>query len=48
MWQMPWRVLAMGEAIGLPLESMLETLKTFKGLEHRCEFVKEVAWCTLL
>jgi UDP-N-acetylmuramoylalanine--D-glutamate ligase len=21
---------------------MLETLKTFKGLEHRCEFVKEV------
>ena len=34
--------LALGEAIGLPLESMLETLKTFKGLEHRCEFVKEV------
>ena len=34
--------LALGEAIGLPLESMLETLKTFKGLEHRCEFVKEI------
>ena len=34
--------LALGEAIGLPLEAMLETLKTFKGLEHRCEFVKEV------
>ena len=34
--------LALGEAIGLPLESMLNTLKTFKGLEHRCEFVKEV------
>ena len=34
--------LALGEAIGLPRESMLETLKTFKGLEHRCEFVKEV------
>lgn len=34
--------LALGEAIGLPLEKMLETLKTFKGLEHRCEFVKEV------
>ncbi len=33
--------LALGEAIGLPLSSMLETLKTFKGLEHRCEFVKE-------
>jgi UDP-N-acetylmuramoylalanine--D-glutamate ligase len=35
--------LALGEAIGLPLNSMLETLKTFKGLEHRCEFVKDVA-----
>ena len=34
--------LALGEAINLPLESMLETLKSFKGLEHRCEFVKEV------
>lgn len=34
--------LALGEAIGLPIDSMLETLKTFKGLEHRCEFVKEV------
>lgn len=34
--------LALGEAIGLPLAGMLETLKTFKGLEHRCEFVKEV------
>ncbi len=34
--------LALGEAIGLPRESMLETLKTFKGLEHRCEFVKEI------
>lgn len=34
--------LALGEAIGLPLDTMLETLKTFKGLEHRCEFVKEV------
>ena len=34
--------LALGEAIGLPLDSMLNTLKQFKGLEHRCEFVKEV------
>lgn len=34
--------LALGEAIDLPLDSMLETLKTFKGLEHRCEFVKAV------
>ncbi|WP_284084625.1 UDP-N-acetylmuramoyl-L-alanine--D-glutamate ligase [Acinetobacter nosocomialis] len=34
--------LALGEAIGLPMESMLETLKHFKGLEHRCEYVKAV------
>ena len=34
--------LALGEAIDLPLESMLETLKTFKGLEHRCDFVKDL------
>ena len=34
--------LALGEAIGLPMASMLETLKQFKGLEHRCEFVKTV------
>ncbi len=34
--------LALGEAIGLDLESMLSTLKTFKGLPHRCEFVAEI------
>lgn len=34
--------LALGEAIGLSMDVMLDTLKTFKGLEHRCEFVKEV------
>ncbi|MCH7335362.1 UDP-N-acetylmuramoyl-L-alanine--D-glutamate ligase [Acinetobacter sp. NIPH 2699] len=35
--------LALGEAIGLEMSSMLETLKTFKGLEHRCEYVETVA-----
>ena len=34
--------LALGEAINLPRDVMLETLKTFKGLEHRCEFVREL------
>ncbi|WP_111895047.1 UDP-N-acetylmuramoyl-L-alanine--D-glutamate ligase [Acinetobacter sp. MB5] len=34
--------LALGEAIGLPTDSMLETLKNFKGLEHRCEYVATV------
>ncbi len=33
--------LALGESIGLPLASMLDTLKIFKGLEHRCQFVDE-------
>ncbi|OJU59872.1 MAG: UDP-N-acetylmuramoylalanine--D-glutamate ligase, partial [Acinetobacter sp. 39-4] len=34
--------LALGEAIGLPTASMLETLKHFKGLEHRCEYVQSI------
>ena len=34
--------LALGEAIDLPKDKMIETLKSFKGLEHRCEFVKDV------
>lgn len=33
--------LALGESIGLPLDVMLDTLKNFKGLEHRCQFVDE-------
>ncbi|EKD55302.1 MAG: hypothetical protein ACD_60C00015G0010 [uncultured bacterium] len=33
--------LAMGYAYGLPMKSMLETLKQFKGLPHRCELVRE-------
>ena len=35
--------LALGEAVGLPLQSMLNTLKHFKGLEHRCEYVQTIA-----
>ena len=34
--------LALGESIGLPLESMLETVKQYKGLAHRCEFVAQI------
>ncbi len=33
--------LAMGSAIGLPMEVMLSVLKNFKGIPHRCEFVAE-------
>lgn len=35
--------LALGEAVGLPLDGMLATLQGFTGLPHRCEFVAHVA-----
>ena len=35
--------LALGELVGLPLESMLETLQQFTGLEHRCQYVGSFA-----
>ncbi len=31
--------LALGNAAGISMTAMLETLKTFRGLPHRCEFV---------
>lgn len=31
--------LALGDAAGIAMNAMLDTLKTFKGLKHRCEFV---------
>lgn len=31
--------LALGTLAGLPLEGMLTTLKSFSGLEHRCQFI---------
>ncbi|MDO5650818.1 MAG: UDP-N-acetylmuramoyl-L-alanine--D-glutamate ligase [Moraxella sp.] len=34
--------LALGMAVGLPMSSMLQTLKAFRGLSHRCEFVANV------
>lgn len=33
--------LAIGHAFGLPFEPMLQVLRTFKGLPHRCQFVRE-------
>lgn len=35
--------LALGELAGLPIESMLDTLQHFSGLEHRCQYVGNVA-----
>jgi len=34
--------LALGYAIGLDWEPMLGTLRTFKGLKHRCQWVAEI------
>jgi UDP-N-acetylmuramoylalanine--D-glutamate ligase len=39
--------LCLGEAIGLPVETMLEVLRQFPGLPHRTQFVAEkdgIAW----
>lgn len=33
--------LAIGHAIGLPMETMLEALRQFEGLPHRCQWVAE-------
>jgi len=35
--------LALGQAAGLPMSAMVATLKRFRGLEHRCEWVDEIA-----
>jgi UDP-N-acetylmuramoylalanine--D-glutamate ligase len=34
--------LALGHAIGLPMDNMLHTLREFKGLPHRAQFVAEI------
>lgn len=33
--------LALGHAVGLPFEPMLATLRSFAGLAHRCQWVRE-------
>ncbi|WP_287808946.1 UDP-N-acetylmuramoyl-L-alanine--D-glutamate ligase [Pseudomonas sp.] len=33
--------LALGHAVGLPFEPMLATLRTFTGLAHRCQWLRE-------
>ncbi|MBS97523.1 MAG: UDP-N-acetylmuramoyl-L-alanine--D-glutamate ligase [Oceanospirillaceae bacterium] len=35
--------LALGEAVGLPIPAMLEAIKAFSGLEHRCQWVADKA-----
>jgi UDP-N-acetylmuramoylalanine--D-glutamate ligase len=36
--------LALGQAVGLPMEAMINALTTFKGLPHRCEKVANSAY----
>lgn len=38
--------LALGEAIGLPFDPMLQTLKSFTGLPHRTQWVRELRGVT--
>jgi UDP-N-acetylmuramoylalanine--D-glutamate ligase len=41
-WANALAALAMGVAVGLPMDAMLTTLRTFTGLPHRCQFVARV------
>lgn len=34
--------LALGQAVGLPMAAMLDTLRQFKGLAHRCQWLREL------
>lgn len=34
--------LALGTAANLPMDAMLDTLKIFKGLPHRCEYIDDI------
>ena len=34
--------LALGHAVGLPFDAMLSSLRTFAGLEHRCQWVRDL------
>jgi len=34
--------LALGHAVGLPFDAMLESLRSFAGLAHRCQWVREL------
>ncbi len=35
--------LALGHAVGLPFDAMLGTLRHFAGLEHRCQWLRDLA-----
>ena len=35
--------LALGHSVGIAMPAMLDALKEFKGLEHRCQFVRSIS-----
>lgn len=39
-WQNALAALAFGEVMGLPLTTMLDVLRRFTGLDHRCQWVR--------
>lgn len=41
-WMNALAAIALGKQVNLPTTTMLETLQSYSGLKHRCEFVKEV------
>jgi len=41
-WMNALAALALGKQVNLPITAMLETLQSYSGLKHRCEFIKEV------
>lgn len=42
-WENALAAFAIGHAFGLPKAPMIEALKSFKGLPHRCQFVRTVS-----
>ncbi|TEW54924.1 UDP-N-acetylmuramoyl-L-alanine--D-glutamate ligase [Psychromonas sp. RZ22] len=42
-WMNALAALALGQQVDLPMPAMLNTLRSYTGLKHRCEFVKEVS-----
>lgn len=40
-WLNALAALALGDAVALPRQAMLDTLTVYSGLEHRCEFVAQ-------
>jgi UDP-N-acetylmuramoylalanine--D-glutamate ligase len=41
-WSNALAAMAFGHTAGIPVASMLETLKSFPGLPHRCQLVREI------